>query len=176
MRWLFRRCIWWEISGRLSPDLAGVIPPLTATLQHVFVGHAILLALMLVATFIDFDEKTIPDEITLLGTLAALVLMTIWPDMAFARAATRALLVPPFAYQPLLLTSTSSWPAWLNAAGGLMIGVVIFTAWCIALLPATMTSRRGWWNGVRFYFASIAREPGWWKMLLLAALGGVAIA
>jgi prepilin signal peptidase PulO-like enzyme (type II secretory pathway) len=102
--------------------------------------------------------------------------MASWPDMALPVPRPAPLLVPPFKYQPLLLTSTSNWPAWLNSAGGLQIGLAIFTASCVALLPATMTSRRGWWNGVRFYFASIPREPGWWKMLVLAALGGVAIA
>jgi leader peptidase (prepilin peptidase) / N-methyltransferase len=43
------------------------------------------------------------------------------------------------------------------------------------MIPALATLRRGWWNGVRFYFASIARESAWWKMLILAALGSVAI-
>jgi prepilin signal peptidase PulO-like enzyme (type II secretory pathway) len=131
---------------------------------------------MLVATFIDFDEKTIPDEITLLGTLAGLLLMATWPDAALPVPRPAPLLVPPLAYQPLLLTSTSNWPAWLDSKSGLLIGLAIFVASCLALLPATMTARRGWWNGVRYYFASIPREPGWWKMLVLAALGSIAIA
>jgi prepilin signal peptidase PulO-like enzyme (type II secretory pathway) len=79
------------------------------------------------------------------------------------------------AYQPLLLTSTSDWPAWLNGSLGALLGVVIFVAWCLALIPALATLRRGWWKGMQFYFASIARESAWWKMLLLAALGSAAI-
>lgn len=167
---------WWEITGHLSPNVLGILPPTTATLQHIFVGHALLLALMLVATFIDFDEKTIPDEITLLGTLAGLLLTAIWPDAALPVPRPAPLLVPPSKYQPLLLTSSSEWPAWLDSSSGLLIGIAIFTAACLALLPATMTARRGWWNGVRYYFASIPRDPGWWKMLVLAVLGSIAIA
>jgi prepilin signal peptidase PulO-like enzyme (type II secretory pathway) len=83
--------------------------------------------------------------------------------------------VPVFKYQPLLLTSTSDWPTWLNGTGGLVLGLGIFVAWCLALIPALATLRRGWWNGVRYYFASIGREATWWKMLLLAVLGSVAI-
>src|SRR5437660_4427996 len=34
---------WWEISGKLAPLLAGVMPPSAAMLQHAFVSHAILM-------------------------------------------------------------------------------------------------------------------------------------
>src|SRR5581483_2671257 len=46
----------------------------------------------------------------------------------------------------------------------------------VALVPALATLRRGWWNGVRFYVASVARESEWWKMSIIAVLGSVAIA
>src|SRR5204863_5867278 len=71
---------WWEASGKLAPLLAGVAPPGAAMLHHEFISHAILIALMLVATFIDFDEKTIPDEITIPGALIGLLLAAIWAD------------------------------------------------------------------------------------------------
>ena len=73
---------WWEASGHLAPDplLMGFLPATVVMLHHQFVGHAILMALMLVATFIDFDEKTIPDEITIPGALVGLLLAAIWPD------------------------------------------------------------------------------------------------
>jgi leader peptidase (prepilin peptidase)/N-methyltransferase len=174
----FPALYWWEITGHLTPTLIGVLQPNAASFQQMFVGHAILFALMLVATFIDFDEKTIPDEITIPGTLCGLLLAAIWPDMHLpvARSIVPLPNMPPLvAYQPLLLTSTSDWPAWLNSAGGLAVGLAIFIAWCVALIPALATLRRGWWNGVRFYFASLARESAWWKMLLLSALGSVAI-
>jgi leader peptidase (prepilin peptidase) / N-methyltransferase len=165
---------WWEVSGRLAPLLLGVAAPSVVTLHHALVSHAILMALMLVATFIDFDEKTIPDEITIPGTLIALALAMLWPDSHLP--VPRLLAAPIVAYQSLLLTSTSSWPVWLNGRWGAALGLAIFVGWCLALIPALATLRRGWWNGVRFYFASMARESAWWKMLLLAVLGSTAIA
>jgi len=170
---------WWETSGKLTPPLAGVAPPGAIQLFHVFLSHAILIALMLVATFIDFDEKTIPDEITIPGTLAGILLAAIWPDsnLPVARPIVPPPLIPPFQrYQPLLLTSTSAWPPWLNDWIGVALGLGLFIAWCIALIPALATLRRGWWKAVQFYFASIARESAWWKMLMLAAAGSAFIA
>ncbi|MBW8883893.1 MAG: prepilin peptidase [Planctomycetia bacterium] len=167
---------WWESTSHLAPVLPiiGLLPAPPLMLHQQFVSHAILIALMLVATFIDFDEKTIPDEITIPGTLIGLVLVAIWPDSHLP--VVRPVILPVLAYQPLLMTSTSGWPAWLNDVGGLLVGITIFVAWSLALIPALATLRRGWWNGVRYYLASVARESAWWKMLLLAGLGSVAIA
>jgi prepilin signal peptidase PulO-like enzyme (type II secretory pathway) len=166
---------WWEITERLAPRVAGAMPAPQAMLHHEFVSHAVLVALMLVATFIDFDEKTIPDEITIPGTLLGLLLSTLWPDSALPVV---RLIVPPvgaLGYGPLLLTSTDAWPPWLDTWRGAALGVSIFVAWCIALIPALATLRRGWAKGFQYYFASAVRGSAWWKMLLLALLGSIAI-
>jgi leader peptidase (prepilin peptidase)/N-methyltransferase len=169
----------WETTGHLVPRLVGVSPPTTLALHHQFFSHAILLALMMVATFIDFDEQTIPDQITIPGTLCGLFLAVVWPNSGLL--VDRLIVPPPVlppvrAYQPILLTSTSDWPAWLDGIWGLVIGLAVFIAWCIALIPALATLRRGFWKGLLFYFASIRRDTAWWKMPLLAVLGSVAIA
>ena len=44
-----------------------------------YLSHIILIALMIVATFIDFDEQTIPDEITVSGTVVGLLLAVALP-------------------------------------------------------------------------------------------------
>src|SRR5204862_5239331 len=120
---------WWESTGQLATVLPimGLLPATPVMLHQQFVSHAILMALMLVATFIDFDEKTIPDEITIPGTLIGLLLAAIWPDshLPMVRSIAPAML-PVLGYQPLLLTSTSEWPSWLNGAGGLGLGISIF--------------------------------------------------
>ena len=41
--------------------------------------YTIFLALMTIATFIDFDEKIIPDEVTLSGTIIALLVAAAAP-------------------------------------------------------------------------------------------------
>jgi len=167
---------YWETSYSLAPSLVGVVAPAILSLHHQFLAHAMLMGLMLVATFIDFDEKTIPDEITVAGTILGLLLAAAWPDsnLPVARAVGPAAL-PIFAYEPLLLTSTSHWPGWFNEIRGLALGIVIFVAWCLALIPALATLRRGWRNGVRYYFASMRRGSAWWKMLILALLGSIFI-
>ncbi|HUP80716.1 MAG TPA: hypothetical protein VM260_19355, partial [Pirellula sp.] len=45
--------------GTFSPGAVGL-----GTLRQQFVGYGLLIGLMTVATFIDFDERTIPDFIT----------------------------------------------------------------------------------------------------------------
>jgi prepilin signal peptidase PulO-like enzyme (type II secretory pathway) len=172
LAWLY----WWEISEHLAPRMAGVAPATPAMLHQHFASHALLCLLMLVATFIDFDEKTIPDEITVPGTLIGLIFGVLWPA---SHLPVVRLLVPAVigrGYGPLLLTSTDGWPPGLNTWRGLAVGSAIFIVWCLALIPALATLRRGWRKGAQFYFASIARERVWWKLLVLAALGSAAIA
>ena len=61
------------------PALPGVAPPAMTTLHAQCLSHLILVSLMIVATFIDFDEQTIPDEITVTGTVVGLVLAALLP-------------------------------------------------------------------------------------------------
>lgn len=161
----------WETTGQLAPPIAGVIGPTQATLHLQCLSHALLCLLMLVATFIDFDEQTIPDEITIPGTLMGLVLAGLAPNSHLP--VVRNLPWPH--YGPLLLTSTDAWPAWLDSWRGAALGVAIFVAWCTILIPATCTLRRGLWKAVQFCLVSIARGTAWWKMLLLAIAGSAGI-
>ena len=165
---------WWESNSYLAPH---VFPPPVVVdaspemLHWEFLAHAILIWLMLVATFIDFDEQTIPDAVTTPGTLIGLVLMALVP--AAGLPVIRVVMVAPLTlgYGPLLLTSSSVWPAWLNQWWGLLLGAGIFTGWCVALIPATGTLRRGLSKAVQFYFASMLREWTWVPWLILAAIG-----
>lgn len=43
--------------------------------------HLLLVCLLVVATFIDYDLQIIPDEVTIPGMLLALVIGTIWPGI-----------------------------------------------------------------------------------------------
>jgi leader peptidase (prepilin peptidase)/N-methyltransferase len=166
---------YWESSGKLAPAAPGVTPAMPTILHLQFLNHAILIGLMLVATFIDFDEKTIPDEITIPGTFVGLLLAALAPDSHLPVLRAIAAAVPFPAYGPLLFTSTDYWPPWLDGWRGAALGVAIFVTWCMVLIPALFTLRRGWIKAAQFYFASIARDSAWWKMLLLAGLGSALI-
>jgi len=129
---------------------------------------------MIVATFIDFDEQTIPDAITVPGTIAGLAVAA-WLPIA------RPLIgnpdsFPPFGVQiePLQLASPNAWPGWLNGLAGLALTLLGFWAWWLAVLPWTWTTRRGLGKAVRYFVVSVARRITW-VLVLIAALGSTGI-
>ena len=76
---------WWEVTrlGLIQGQMPGIlIVPPTSVLHWQFLSHAILFGLMLAASFIDIDEKIIPDEITIPGTLLGLLLADARRDRA----------------------------------------------------------------------------------------------
>jgi leader peptidase (prepilin peptidase) / N-methyltransferase len=66
----FAGLYWWEIgrAGLLPPDYGPVPGGIQVYLHHQYIAHLLLVSLMLVASLIDLDEKTIPDAITVPGT------------------------------------------------------------------------------------------------------------
>lgn len=164
----FALLYWWEIGQQaLLPRLPGLVPPTTGVLHCQLLSHLILISLMLVATFIDFDEKTIPDAITVPGTLLGLILAAVLPWSQLPVAAGP----PPPAVKPLWLTSTQDWPAWLDGRSGLAVGLLVFVSWLLAILPKICTLRRGWIKAVIFLVASMLRYTIWPIMLPLGVAG-----
>jgi prepilin signal peptidase PulO-like enzyme (type II secretory pathway) len=163
---------YWEVDQLgLIPQRAGLIPPTPATLHAQFLAHAVLICLMTAATFIDFDEKTIPDEITLPGTLLGLCLAVGLPMSLLPVLLPGA---PPIMGN-LLFSSPDPFPMWALTWRGPALASALFTAWCLALIPATATLRRGSLKAIQFYFASIARGSAWKTLCLLAAVGSGAM-
>lgn len=130
-----------------------------------FTANAILFALMIIATFIDIDEKTIPDSITLPGTLIAL---------CFAVFAPHSLL-PDFAAEYVLLTSPAQWLPALDGNQGLGLALLCWFGWCYALLPKTIYARRGIAKAATYLVASIIRHP--WSVRIggMGIIGAVAV-
>jgi len=163
---------WWEVDqAALMP--AATAAPLDAVMLHVqYASHVILFSLMLVATFIDFDEKTIPDAITIPGAFVGLMLMAAFPTAA-----------PPIADKGgrvghLLLTSPLPWAQSLDGHQGLVIGLCCFAGWCLAVWPRTVTMRRGLVKAVRYAAVSMFRFSLWWLfpvMLLVGSAGVLAV-
>lgn len=129
---------WWEVT-------------VNQWLQPTFVAHALLFALMIIATFIDIDEKTIPDFITVPGTLIALLFAIFVPSSLLP--------IPPQPVSPILLTTPFDWPAWLNGTEGLAVGLLCWFGWCYALLPKTVFFRRGVFKGIQYLVVSMLRHP-----------------
>ena len=166
LAWLYHA----EIKGDLLPAIPFFPIPFEVRLGQ-FVSHVLLIVPMTIATFIDFDEQTIPDTITIPGTLVGLLLMTLWP----AAGALPQIEVQG-SLEPLWLTTFVAWwtPS-LEAWPGLLLGLTCFAAWCYALVPKVVTLRRGWWKGWLYLHASTFRSPAWWRLGLLAAVGCLVI-
>ena len=142
---------WFWQSG---PGLTGGIAVPSLWIETWFWGHSVLIALMFVATFIDFDEKTIPDEITLPGTLFALAMAAAFPWFRLPELVNR--LAGP-AVEPIHYGSSNALPAWHHGTIGIVIALAIVLIWFFSLLPARYTMRYGLIRGIRITLASMIR-------------------
>ncbi|MBI3837423.1 MAG: prepilin peptidase [Planctomycetia bacterium] len=149
-----------------------------AVLHAQYLSHIIILALMIVASLIDIDEKTIPDAITVSGTLAGLILAAAYP---WSLPIAGLWMTPPdgaIAFEFLTLTSPDSWP---NELGGLplvlplAIALGCWTLWCGGLMPRRWNTRHGLSMAVRVFFHRLRVEPVTYQILLMWLAGVAAI-
>lgn len=152
---------WWEIDrhGLIEPQVPVVTPVdwvrLAGPLHAQFIAHVLLAAFMWIGTFIDIDEKTIPDAVTWPGTLLGLALLAFaplaaLPDVSPQPAPPRvgvALHTPQgaavvgLAGQPLYVTpvqpfSPHPWPDVLAQPRdhrGLLLGMACWWFWGFAV-------------------------------------------
>lgn len=160
----FAGLYWHEMHGRLLPQVAAAPDPVLLHAQ--FFAHLVLLSLMAVATFIDFDEQTIPDAITLPGAMLGLTILALLPAAA----------LPVLQYEPLppsvshlRLVSPLDWPADYDGQRGLLIGLLCLAGWSLAVWPKTVTLRRGPVKAVQFAVVSMFRYA-FWPVILVATL------
>lgn len=175
LAWLY----WWEIGEMGLFPLADIAPnvPSQLLLHLEFLSHAILITLMLAASMIDIDEKTIPDEITVVGTLIGLALAALLPNS----------LLPDFVHNLklrwpgdiLTLTCPNDWPGMLDGkpnAASLVLGLACWWAWCFAILPRSWYSRHGWRRAMQLCCARLRRMPSTRRILGMGVLGSLGIA
>ena len=168
-----------ESGGLLPPTQRHVaaVAALSPLLHWVFLAHAILLVLMTAATFIDFDEQTIPDAITVPGTLIALGLATLSPKI-FLPVVVRGDDGGMLGFRPVTfsLPDLPADPKWATTTG-LIVALAIWSAWCFALLNRRVILRKGLTKAVQFFFAGLVRYPSWKFVAVIWLLGvsGVAI-
>ncbi len=169
---------WFETqAGGLLPPEARV-PAFLALFEptgtKIFFAHAILLNLMVAATFIDFDEKTIPDVITIPGTLTALVIAS----FTVAVFMPTSLPVGGLATSVVPTTFNSPWfapPAKWMTTTGLWTGIAIWSGWCFALADrrwsGVILRRRGLSRAIE-HFVNGVFHYGFWKVLVAMWLIG----
>ena len=135
---------WWEI-GRLEELVV------TTSILSRYLSHIVLISLLAIASFIDFDEQTIPDLVTIPGTVAGLLLAALVPLSLLPVGGLDGI------ESPLLVTSPFEWDAKVNEPMGLFLGWGCLLAWCLAVLPKVCTLRKGYWQGIRIMLASVVR-------------------
>ena len=203
----------WEVQWcGLLPDHVltpiGILAPrqiaLPAIRHEQFLAHIVLFCFMLVAFWIDVDEMTIPDGVTVPGTLLGLLIMSLWPYALLPQVTSTGLPVPqvvpakevqqfPVA-SSVWLTSPDDVPPKANDQAGLWrfvppwevpavtgraalaAAIAGFWAWCLALLPGLWSTRHGYFRAVRVFTARMVRERTTYGLLALAIAGSVAIA
>jgi len=175
----FAALYWWEIgqSGLLPPNVPRPLPAdWIAVLHYQFAAHLILIALMLVASMIDVDEKTIPDSITVPGTLLGLLIACLLPSSLLPDVIPQQ---GGVALRFLHVTSPHPWPPQLAGfprAGSLAIGLGCWWLWCAALLPRTWYARHGWRRALQLCAARVARHPATYGILAMCLVGTPGIA
>jgi len=166
-----------------SPLLPGLRPmgaQFEAALQAQFAIHAVLLAFMAVATFIDIDEQTIPDFVSVPGTLIAILVAALCTSPALP-SLELDLNIPHAA--DLVRPLRFDYPADDAFGGGaflqgwtlLVVGLAIYLAWCFALLPRRWRGGAGISKAWRVMWRRIAARPEWMWVLPLAIAGAMFI-
>lgn len=164
-----------RLGGLLPAPLRAQVtqPGLAEWMHYLFVCHLLLLGLMTAATFIDFDEQTVPDAITVPGTLLGLTLAALSP-LAFLPIAFQT--PGGFALVPVLMTAPEGWdPKW-NTTSGLWLGLGLYAFWCFALADRRIILRRGARKAVQYFFVGLVRLPSWRLLVAIWVVGSVAIA
>jgi prepilin signal peptidase PulO-like enzyme (type II secretory pathway) len=182
----FAGLYYWEVAvaGPLwAPP--GAVPPaaefLTANVElaaHLrYLSHVILISLMLAASLVDLDEKTIPDSITVVGVLAALALAALYP-WSLPPAGFMAIAGQPYV-EFLTLASPEAWPASLNGlplVTGLAVALFCWTLWCGGLAPRSWRTRRGLLVAMRVFFHRLRVERVTYAISAMWLAGAAAIA
>jgi prepilin signal peptidase PulO-like enzyme (type II secretory pathway) len=158
-----------------------------------FVAHVVLFCFMLTAFWTDVDDTTIPDGITMPGTILGLIIVTVWPYALLPQVNNGGPFGVP-AISSVWLTSPDELPPplvfpqppprcvqpWDVSAvtGGwaLAAAIAVFWVWCLALAPGHWYTRHGYLRAMRIFTARMVREPATYGLIALATVGSIAIA
>jgi len=149
---------WFSGGGLLDakPGVVAKIPSWDVFAETWFWSYIILLALLFIATFIDFDEKMIPDQITVPGVLIGLTIAATFPWSRLPELGATA--AGPIV-SPITFASPHEVPPvhWCFGGWGLFTVIAIFAVWVLALLPRISPFHLGLGAGIKYTIGSIVR-------------------
>ncbi len=175
--------LWYYASGSWlgvgwNPDL---IPGGYSTIWVWVALHTTIMALLLIAALIDWDERTIPDQVTTTGLVLALFVFAAWPMARLPNIDFDGLAVseittvhtfspqsfPTGANQQLdpLPPGMLGWIYWdrvmplLDPHGfaGLLTVLFCWVFWAVLIVPSLCTWRYGWRKALWLAWASVVR-------------------
>jgi prepilin signal peptidase PulO-like enzyme (type II secretory pathway) len=171
--------VWEVLDGGLLPP--SPVPyrvdqsPILEVLHGSYLAHVLVLAFMLAASLIDFDELNIPDAVTVPGTFVGLVWMTFVPmSLAALPGEVDGLgrIWPVHAVFPFR-------QAWVMQAAPNLSSLAAATAcywlWCGGLLYRPWKTGRGYGVAVRLLFVRTLRDRWTPWIALTALLGSIVI-
>lgn len=176
----------WEVDMQaLLAPVQAAMPPLGALasgdvpwlLHTQYLSHMVLISIMLAASLIDLDEQQIPDTLTIPGTLAGLLLATIFPWSLLPVETWLDNGAPVVEF--LTLASPDVWPAvdlapW-PPQRALAIALGCWTLWCAGILPRRWNTTRGWKMAARVLIHRLRAERLTYLTAILWLLGSLAI-
>jgi len=149
----------WQLGGGLLGFHSGnlpVMPHWDSYAEVWFWSHTILIALLFIATFIDFDERLIPDQITIPGTIIGLCIAAALPCSRLPeRAAGPA--GPLVAWIDFRSPHPLPVQHWCFSWIGLSLALGVFTIWILSLFPRISPFHLGIGKGIKFTLASVLR-------------------
>ena len=179
----------WLSGGGLLEDSSATLPEGQPWIW--FCLFMPFVALLMIATFIDFDEHTIPDWITIPGTLFALVMAALFPGTRLPGPIASDIGGRTITWIDYLSPNLSHAPSMPQDATSLALLITIFLIWVWALLPKLSPFDVGWGRSIKFLAATTFRPrrknkcairttprkmPGHTKLLFtVATLGCLAI-
>ncbi len=154
-------------TASLNPNLRSGVPLHTLRIQYV--AHAVLFLMLVIATFIDFDEQSIPDLVTTPATLLALLGSALLPQWHLIYETPDSVLVR---LQP---GSPMAWNTAWDGIGGMWLGLLSFSIWCFAIADRRWITRRGLGKAIEYFIAGIFRYPTWKILFAIWVIGSIAI-
>jgi len=170
---------WWEVlqTGLLRvplPPAAAADPMFALPLHFAYCAHVVLAAFMLAASLIDADERTIPDAVTVPGTLVGLAFITALPwallPMEMSPPDQLDVLTASFGLGDAVVEANRPHTA------SLVVGLACFWLWCGGLLYRPWRTSRGYGTALRLLARGVRRDRATPLIGILAAVGTVVIA
>ena len=152
----------WQLGGGLLGFHSGnlpVMPQWNSYAEIWFWSHTLLIALLFIATFIDFDERLIPDQITVPGTIAGLCIAAALPSSRLPQIAAGAggAMVEWINFRSPHPFDPPPAVHWCFSWIGLALALGVFTIWILSLFPRISPFHLGFGKGIKFTLASVLR-------------------